>query len=164
MKKIYLEDLAGLAEEQVYQLLNIYDRGFLGIVIPKVHDLRHDGVRGIYQDCLVSLYLAVRLFAISQLIGFSMPALRKRGEITVITSTREFRVLAGILCCMTSGYDERGMPRPTFLEALPGLIAEARSLYPSRATALDPVCAALERDLSEEKLQILEKQLAEGIL
>jgi hypothetical protein len=164
MTKIYIEDLVGMPEERVYQQLKAHERGFFAIMIPKENTLHYGGVAGIYQDYQLARYLGLCLFRISNMVGFTIPALCERGEFTIVTSTRHFRELAGILCFFASGFDDRGLPRPAFLAAVPELTEEELARYPSRVTALDTICQALESDLSEETLQTLEKQLAEDFL
>jgi hypothetical protein len=163
MTKIYIEDLIEINEERVYQQLKVHERGFFAIIIPKEHTLHYGGVEAIYQDYQLARYLGLCLFRISNMVGFTIPALCERGEFTIVTSTRHFRELAGILCFFASGFDETAQPTPAFLAAVPELTEEELALYPSRVTTLDPICRALENDLSEETLQMLEKQLAEDI-
>ena len=104
MTKIYIEDLVGMPEERVYQQLKAHERGFFAIMIPKENTLHYGGVAGIYQDYQLARYLGLCLFRISNMVGFTIPALCERGEFTIVTSTRHFRELAGILCFFASGY------------------------------------------------------------
>jgi hypothetical protein len=164
MTKIYIEDLVGMNEERVYQQLKVHTHGHFGIMIPKEHTLHFGGVPGIYQDYQLARYLGLCLFRISHMVGFTIPSLCERGEFTIVTSTRRFRELAGILCFFASGLNERGLPTPSFLAVVPELTQKELKRHASRVTALDVICQALERDLSEETLQILEKQLAEDLL
>jgi hypothetical protein len=160
MTKIYMEDLLGLNEEQVYQVLQEYQPTVFGIVIPKGHDLYFGGVAGIYQDYLLARYLRLCLSRISRISGFNSPSVSEMGEFLLLSHTHHLRELAGILSFIASGFDAYGMPTQAFLQAMPELTEEEMRRQPYQLYDYDHICEALDKDLSEKTVKMLELKYA----
>jgi hypothetical protein len=161
MTKIYMEDLIGMNEEQVYQVLKAYQPTVYGIVIPKGHDLYFGGVAGIYHDYLLARYLRLCLSRISKITGYNSPPVSEMGEFLLVSYTHHLRELAGILSFIASGFDEFGMPTRAFLQAVPELTEEEMSMRPYQMYDYDHICEALDKDLSEKTVKMLELQFAD---
>jgi hypothetical protein len=160
MTKIYMEDLIGMNEEQVYRVLKAHQPTVYGIVIPKGHDLYFGGVAGIYQDYLLARYLRLCLSRISKITGFNSPRVSEMGEFLLLSHTHHLRALAGILSFIASGFDAYGMPTRAFLQAVPELTVEEMRRQPYQFYDYDHICEALDKDLSEKTVKMLALQFA----
>jgi hypothetical protein len=158
MTKIYMVDLIGMNEEQVYQVLQAYQPTVYGIVIPKPHDLYFGGAAGIFHDYLLARYVRLCLSRISKITGYNSPPVSEVGEFLLLSYTNHLRELAGILSFIISGFDEYGMPTRAFLQAVPELTEEEMTIRPYQMYDYDHICEALDKDLSEKTVKMLELQ------